>query len=333
MNTRIFFIFSFIILVLTVQSVLLTAWPVKILTKEEMDTFSILESNVPHTGSDASIQKVTDGLHIYVLKQINDPSLDEQYLLINDIIASTIANDIGIHINEVFFIPYSVANHLKIFPDRAATLHSYVYGKDLEQRLPDCCSNDFTIHQLSLYLLSVWPQQQPIEEHQQGLNRNIINNMSIHDDLPAIVALDTFIGNSDRSLPNIFYDSQSDHFYGIDQAAAFNINLALFANDRLKELLKDGYFLSCDVKVIYGLRKFRNVLWRLKEKFKPLILIQSMQELFPYLGLNMLQKGEVYPRIHYEAKVIEDTYCSISELITVLDQILGDDCQTQIKMS
>lgn len=323
MNIQKYLIFCLISITLTLQNTFLIAWPVKVLTEQEMRNFSILDSDVSHTGCDASIQKVTNGTTIYILKQINDPSIDEQFLLINDVVASTIANDVGVHINEVFFIPYNIANHLKIFHDRPATLHSYVHGKDLEQELPNYSSKDFTIHQQIFDPLSIWQQQWPISKYQQGLNQNVIKTMSIHKDLQAIVAFDTFVGNADRSLPNIFYDNKNDRFYGIDQAAAFNTNLALFAYDRLKELLRDGYFLTCDVEVIYGLREYRNVLLQLKEDFKPLMIIQNMQELLPYLGSNLLQNDEAYLRMSYETKIIQQTNFSILELITMLNLIIN----------
>jgi hypothetical protein len=80
---------------------------------------------------------------------------------------------------------------------------------------------------------SPWQKKYPLAWDEQGLTGSIIETMSMHVTLPYLVALDTFIGNSDRSLPNIFYDKKSNTFYGIDHAAAFTRALASFAYDRL----------------------------------------------------------------------------------------------------
>jgi hypothetical protein len=297
------------------------AWPVKILSDMDICDFYIIDSNVLHTGIDAHIQKITDGVHIYILKQINDPSMHEQFLLINDVIASTIGHDAGINVNEVFFIPCTVGKNLKMYPERAATLHILIPGKDLQQEMPDYLPDDFSVHQRCINTQSPWQQKWPLSEHQQGLIKKIIKSMSLHEDLPPIIALDIFVGNVDRSEPNIFYDKKNNHFYGIDQAAVFGKNLAAFAYERLNELIRKGYFLKCDTKIICRLREYRIVLFRLKERMKPFMIIQAMQELLPYLGQNVSADEQVQSRMHDQSKIVEDSYYSVLELISLLDQI------------
>lgn len=296
------------------------AWSVRILSDDDVRDFYILDSKIVHAGSDASIQQVTDGIHIYILKQINNPSFDEQFLLINDVIASTIGSDAGINVNEVSLIPYTVATHLKIYPNKAATLHTLVPGKHLEQGLQHNFSDDFTIHQQSRDAQSIWQQKWPVSAWQQGLTKAIIESMSLHEDLPPIVALDTFVGNIDRSLPNIFYDKHYNHLYGIDQAAVFGTNLPQFAHDRIKELLEEGYFTTCDSRIIYGLHIYKKFLGELLEKNTPLMIIQSMQELTPYLGLNACINDNL-SRMYYQAGVIKEAYSASIELMSTLDQI------------
>jgi hypothetical protein len=186
--------------------------------------------------------------------------------------------------------------------------------------LPKNLPENFSIHQRCINKQSVWQKKWPLLENQQGLTKNIIESMSLHKDLPPIVALDTFVGNVDRSLPNIFYDGKNNHFYGIDQAAVFGKNLARLANDRIKELLDEGYFKTCDSQIINGLRVYKKTLVELLEINMPLMIVQSMQELLLHLGSDPLINDD-FSRMHFQAKIINDNYYSLLELVLLLDQI------------
>lgn len=296
---------------------------VKVLSERELNGFVIIESSVHHTGTDACIRKVTDGTAVYILKQINNPSCDEQFLLVNDAIASTMGISNGIYVNEVAFIPYNVGSTIKMYPERAATLHALVPGNDLAFALPALLSGNFTLHQRVVHPNSLWQKKFSLEVHQQGLTKTIIENMAAHKNLPPIVALDTLVGNSDRSLPNIFYDQQSNQFYGIDQAAAFAKLLPLFATDRLKELVFADYFCARPLNVMHGLRAYRNTLFQLQENVKPAMIVEEMKKLADHLGLNALQNDEVKARLHYHQQVIEQNYSYCLELLNILEQIMA----------
>jgi hypothetical protein len=296
--------------------------PIKILLTNDLEAFSVIEETIVHTGSDAYIVKVTDGKNIYILKQINDSSIDEQFLLINDCVSSTIGTANGISVNAVSFIPFDVAPHLKPYPDRAATLHVIVNGKDLESELPDNLLEHFTLHQRVVNPNSPWQKKYPLADNQQGLDKTIIESMSLHKDLSALVALDTFIGNSDRSLPNIFYDKKSNSFYGIDQAAAFTKKLPLLACERLQELVSQDYFLSCDAKIIHSLRPYRYTLSKLRV-IKPDSIVEAIQELVPHLAFQASLNADVINRVSYHRDIIEKNYAASAKLITLIDKILA----------
>jgi hypothetical protein len=82
----------------------------------------------------------------------------------------------------------------------------------------------------------MWHRWGPLAVERTGLTIEIIQNMAKHPDLPRIVALDTFVGNADRSPPNLYYDEITDRFCGIDMAASFSSPLALAAYQRLEGL-------------------------------------------------------------------------------------------------
>lgn len=317
-------LYFFVIILISSVANQLHGLSVKILSEKDLNNFLVTEEYVTHTGTDAFIRKVSDGNTIYILKQINNPSIDEQFLLINDCIASTIGWAAGIHVNQVFFIPYNVGCHLKTYPDRAATLHAYILGNDLESNFPKFFPADFTLHQRIINLNSLWQKKYPLAENQQSLSKSLIESMAFHEDLPALVALDTFIGNADRGLPNIFYHQHNNCFYGIDQAAAFSRTLSLCAFEQLRKLASEDYFDNCVPKVIDSLGIYHGILLRLYEVTQPSIIIQSMHELTAYLDVNALQSTEIIARMRHHSFIIEQNYRYSLKLITLLDQILSN---------
>ena len=66
--------------------------------------------------------------------------------------------------------------------------------------------------------------------------------MSFHSDLASLCALDTFIGNYDRSWENLSYNSTTNRFCGIDQGSSFTKKLAPLTYRRVKELEKKDIF-------------------------------------------------------------------------------------------
>jgi hypothetical protein len=295
---------------------------VKVLSEHQLLLFSVVENQIIHTGTDAYIRKVTHGNSLYILKQINDSSIDEQFLLINDCIASTIGFESGVPVNEVLFIPYNAGSHLKLYPERAATLHCIVPGQDLESVLPEILPANFSLHQRVINHSSVWQKKYPMSENQQGLSKLIIESMCCHTDLPLIAAFDCFVGNSDRSNPNLFYDAQTDSFYGIDQAAAFSKKLPSLALDRLNELMTMEYFDECRLATLDSLRRYQNMLRKLSDDVKPCAIIQSMKDLAFNLCPHALSNSEVEARTQYHSIMIAQNYLHTAELLRILDQIL-----------
>lgn len=258
---------------------------------------------------------------MYILKQIHNPTYDEQFLLITDAIASTIGVFADVHVNYVAFVPYTVGAHLKVYPERAATLHTYMSGKDLESFAGT--ADTFTLHQRIINPDSSWQKQFPLTAHQQGLTKDIIESMTCNDNLPAIVALDTFVGNIDRSLPNIFYDANTNSFGGIDQAATLTRDLSLFAFEQLQELISGNYFASCPFSVYHGITIYRDTLSRLVHNNTPQDILQDMVKLADFLGKNSLKNNEVQARLGHHKKIIEQSYISSLRLIELLNFSFG----------
>lgn len=312
-------IFMCLMLVGAIKS---SALSVKVLSEVDVASFSVINESISHGGTDASIRKVTDGTTIYILKQIVRSDLNEQWLLINDCIASTVGCEVDVPLNEVFFIPYFVGSHLKMYPERAATLHMYVPGYDVESMHPQFLLPDFSVHQRVINTNSVWQKQYPLAVHKQGLSVLCIESMSLHESLPLVVALDTFVGNGDRSKPNLFYDEKSNYFYGIDHAAAFSKQLPLLACERLKELVHKNYFKECNKMVIQSMRKYRDTLQELYMNNKPFVMIEAMHTLVFSLDAPASYDRAVQERLEWHSTVIKNNYAVTKELIALLDQIV-----------
>ena len=143
-------------------------------------------------------------------------------------------------------------------------------------------------------------------------------SMSLHCELPKIVAFDTFVCNSDRSLPNIFYNKIENKFYGIDHAAAFTDKcLSVLAIDRLKELESSGFFKNCDKRVIDGLKSYRGTLITLYEKITLSFVAENLKK----------HAGSMSNRAIWHTEAFNKNYEHTKKLIDVIEQISNKRCR------
>ena len=299
----------------------LTKPEIKILTDKECSNLFIVEKNITHNGTLTSISKVSDGLNNFIIKQIGGDTPLNQLDLINDIVASSIANENHIPVNQVSLIPYNIGNHLKIYPEKAATLHNYISDDNLENCFNEIFLNNFSLQQRIIDPLLPWQKKYPLKEHRQGLNEDVIQSMSIRDSFIKLCAFDTFIGNYDRSLPNILYDKKSNVFLGIDHGAIFK-PLAIFAVERIKELLEDGYFSRQSPLIICALEIYKNTLKKLYKNNTPETIIRSMSNLLYHFDENVNVKihPDVKEKLEEYARNIELNYVHVKKLIHLLEE-------------
>lgn len=167
----------------------------------------------------------------YIVKQIRDKTPFEQLLLINDLCASEIGITCGIPLNKVSLISSGVSFPGKLILDCPATLHKVVPGISADESLP---WEGFSIHQRFHRPANLERVYGKLPDDEKGLTDEVLYHMQKHPDLIKIVAFDTFVGNGDRSNPNIFYDANSNQFWGIDMAASFRSNLAKIVHTRMQ---------------------------------------------------------------------------------------------------
>ncbi len=162
----------------------------------------------------------------YVVKQLKHQPNKPYYLakIICELVAIEVGESIRIPQNEVCIIPPGVAYVGKEF-GMPATLHTHVPGIRFDK-----------------YSRDVFPdvaiKQRDHDGKAIGVTRSVIYHMSRHKDFPALVALDTFVGNPARHKHNFFYDEITDTFYGIDMGASFHVDLCKLSLSTIQRLMQ-----------------------------------------------------------------------------------------------
>ncbi|MGE0009493.1 MAG: hypothetical protein AB7F19_03045 [Candidatus Babeliales bacterium] len=161
----------------------------------------------------------------YVVKQIKllrDSNVFDPAQLVCEMVALDIGHSIEAPLNYAALIPAGVPFIGKLI-DLPATLHTYARGVRFDK------------YQGTQYK-GLHIRQRNAQNKITGLTREIIYHMSRHNDLPVLVALDTFVGNGDRGRWNYFYDLATDSFIGIDMADAFNRKLCALSTENMYTL-------------------------------------------------------------------------------------------------
>ncbi len=245
----------------------------------------------------------------YCVKQMEDRTVPERraYKLIIESFCSYIAETIGAPMNVVEIIPKDIELAGKIIGGRVASLHTFAHGKQLNK--PGCPYSYLDIR------LRLYPQQR-----EGGIKRRIITEMSRHNQLPILVAFDTFVGNDDRSWNNLFYDQKSDQFCGIDMEQSFRRDLS----QRLYQFFV-GVFNNLSVQFnsseLKALILYRNTLKKLLRKNKPEFLKELLDEIIVKSKIDV--SSEVLSnQIKKYKENIDKMYISANKLAKILDEVI-----------
>ncbi|MFT4552025.1 MAG: hypothetical protein ACI9S8_000646 [Chlamydiales bacterium] len=257
----------------------------------------------------------------FVLKQIKDPSPEEQFLLVLDAFACSIANQHQIPMNQLTLIPPNKDFPGKYYSDRPASLHTIAPGMAAVEESP---WPSFNIHQKFRRENSrMYAKWGPLPQELMGLTPDVIHHMSLHPTLPKIVALDTFVGNADRSNPNIFYESVTHSFCGIDMAASFNSPLPEIAYSQLEKLFDKANPLLSKSK-LDALKSYMAMLDSLTKIWtveKLHLTLDHFAQLAGFEEGSLLMNQDVKNRISYHKKVMEENYISSCRLVNLLSII------------
>ncbi len=244
---------------------------------------------------------------LFIIKQIKYSNSTKQFRAIREVFGAYIAESNNLPANLVRIVPAGYAIPGKLDIQRPATLHTVVPGYQVNQLSR---FSEINIEQYGgwHYPKDTW-----------GLRYEVIHSMSLHPNLPAIVAFDTFIGNDDRNKTNFFYDEKSDIFWMIDmEKAYYSTNMSALACKFIQELLNSQFnFTAAEIK---GLIMYRNTLKKLIKNHTPHMLHKKLDQFVLQAGINpnkMIQKIKEYKNN------ISASYASTQQLIVLLDKLIN----------
>lgn len=241
--------------------------------------------------------------HLYIVKQ--KKIMTKRLAIVREALAAYIAHDLNIA-HSVEIIPSNENIPGKKYPDLPATLHTIAPGKVVrEQR--DSRYFNLCLKQNSRELLS-----------DQWLNEEIIDQMTWHEQLPIIVALDIFISNADRHGGNLFYDPETDRFCAIDMDCIFAYSVAQFACEKL-DLMVNVYKKEFTAEEIKALAVVRDTLKFLVRKYTTKKIIDQMHEFVTQADCQ--HKASKIARFEV---MIKKNRKSVKKLIKILDDIVNN---------
>ena len=243
----------------------------------------------------------------FLLKQGRKATTSSIFRTLLDVLGVSIAQSLSIKCNDIELISATNRCKHKFYGNLPATLHAFVESKSL------CRS----AHYPGLYL------RQRKKSHSAHISPHfshaIITNMARHNDLPALIAVDTFIANTDRSCANLFFQPTTNKFTAIDFGEAYKTNLPQEVIKAIKQLQKENVGLTPDE--IHGLSLYKQTLDRLLNTYTPSILSKKIDFLLKKTNLDADESSLHSQCQKYAAKIkttIKKNYASTGELSRVL---------------
>ena len=252
----------------------------------------------------------------FVLKQMKRGCLRQQFCLIREALASYIAESINVPVNRVRIISPEIDFPGKVFKERAATLHTFAPGLDVDRRGP------YPYLKIKQKYDTTWP------EHKLGLTKDVIQKLTKHSDLPVIAAFDTFINNSDRAPHNLFYYEKTNRFCGIDHEISFNKNLSILAHKQIIRLLRKTIFSHSE---ICALKRYKNTLQKLITYNPPEKTCAYLDKFFVIAGFEYGIDNDFDKYVQLHKRRIYESYASVQKLVRLLDQLIDQYISIDIK--
>ncbi len=276
------------------------------------DEITVIDFILDHKRS--YITYITDkAANIFLIKQsrLHDPgAIRGPLIVVREMLGAYIAESNGIPANKVRMIPAGYAIPGKLYLEFPATLHTLVQGKPV--------SNIGII-----FIQQPWKGYIPKEKW--GLSYRVIHDMSLHPDLPLIVAFDTFIGNAARRSSSYFYDEKLNRFWAIDLESSFGKDLCALACEFFSTILhnKRGKFTSQEVN---GLSIYCNTLKKLIKNHPPHMLHEKLDQFAWQAGIkpgSFLFNDTVEREIERYKKNISQCYVHAQRLVVLLDELIA----------
>jgi len=252
----------------------------------------------------------------YLIKQNNKKkngvfSLNSQFKMVRELFGSLVVQYLGIKGHRVCLIPAGMPYPGKQYAALLATLHSIVPGSSLSKSYKRLYRNVF---------IKQWSLGRGRKLKNCGLSLEVIHSMAMHSMLPDIVALDTYIGNNDRSRSNLF--EHNNILYVIDMDCSLSYNLAYLACCQLITLKNNN---CLNPPELAALKHYRYALERYVKKCR----IENLRALFDNACAQAgFIEGGVFAQglhlVHKHRQILEENYQSVLELIEVLRSFEDD---------
>lgn len=265
-----------------------------------------LESN------NSYIHFVQDPANIgYLFKQKKEMYLAKMVLYsVRDMLASIIAYVLNIPSNYVWFVPAYVDFPGKKIQNSPATLHTRVPGTvvaSIKHLSPKIRIKQFSAKK---------------NPESAGLTEGVIRSMTLHHDLPPLVALDTIVSNADRHNRNILYDEVRDKFYGIDMDSTFRLESEIVPSSCTNVLaMINDPSIQFSRKELRAIRMYKKTLELYLQTFSLRILHKLVDECFKKTGY--IVRGTTDTNVAIIHAVVNVNYAEIKRLVQLLDRLIA----------
>ncbi len=262
----------------------------------------------------------------FVVKQIKSEAPHDQVSLVMDVVGCTIAAAVpNLPINRVTLIAPGIPFPGKNKIDLPATLHTFVGGGNKQAprlkniRIDIWQGRPQTDHDLPF----IRKKYHAIPDNRTGLSLTAITSMALHPDLPAIAALDTFLGNPDRVRLNLLYDQKKKQFSAIDCGDCFYGLLGKYSFDQLTQLVHNQHSFTVSQKV--ALRKYRDTLNIFLAKFTPQEIEQIIDQQLAIGGFTPtgIWSPTVATRIAFHKTILRTNYTFCLKMIPLLTELIS----------
>ncbi len=317
MTCRLGLKFSFFLILLQVQTFCFSRPKIRGTVSFEVlnpdynvDKIAVVGSILDHKRSYiVFIQDKDDNLFLIKQSRESKPANKSGPLMhAREMLAGYIAESNGVPANRIRILPAGYPFPGKLYTKRPATFHTVVPGKNCK---------DYPFIQQTC--------EKAVPQEQWGLKYKVIQDMSTHQDLPLIVALDSFIANGGRRNGSFFYDQKNDRYWAIDLESLWKTNIAELACKLINTLLNDTLFKPTPEE-LSGLILYRDTLKKMNERHPPDVLHMKLDEFLVQAGIvpgAPFFDDEVVQVIQYYKKSISESYASCLKLVESLDKLIA----------
>ncbi len=270
--------------------------------------FSLIQS---YSVLNSFMSRITDGTNKFLVKQKKGRrSID--WFALKMKLASIIAQYVGMPCQSVYIIPSYEYFLGKKNQDLTAVLLTIVPGVSALKSKK--YKNVYIKQRYKMDELSIYT----------GVNRKILLHMARHKDLAKIVALDTFIGYSDRHTRNFFYDKSTKRFWVIDMDSAFGRNFCRITCNNFYKMISNPRIMLRK-KELRALGIFKNTLQKLVMWCHPEVVITKMIEIADEIGIqnkNASFRTITKNKLLQYAQKIKEMCQDAKKLIEITEQLI-----------